>query len=402
LTSSLGWIDSSESDQRRMREIVSLFSEQESRDELGIGQVRDALSDALFPGTSVIQTRARYFLFVPWLFNEAARNNSPSDVPRRVEDLERRLIKLFLDEGELDGLIGRLAGPSVKILPSSIYWTGLQQWGIINGRLDRQQVAKQLVRRTVESDELAIRSTPAFASLPKPPKGFPKACPNGLSLTFDEASWLRDRIATGQPEGTMLAHLATRPGPPDPDSDAPWNDPSTYDAPDLPRQTLGDAELFSLAMQGPALLYNLMIAEHFAAAGHDQGERHQQYRDEITNWADEVSARSDRFARWDTAAFWQNVRLGNPRIGPITQSFIQRWIDLCRSTDIGLELLSQPSRLAVEQRELSKKGSQARLRNAKLLNAWSGASGAGRLTFRWSQVRRLITDIHDGLEVPDA
>jgi len=30
-----------------MREIVNLFSERESRDELGIGQVRDALSDTL-------------------------------------------------------------------------------------------------------------------------------------------------------------------------------------------------------------------------------------------------------------------------------------------------------------------------------------------------------------------
>lgn len=385
-----------------MREIVSLFSEQESRDELGIGQVRDALSDTLFPGTSVIQTRARYFLFVPWLFNEAARTSDPSDVPRRVEDLERRLIKLFLDEGEVDGLIGRLAGPTVKILPSSIYWTGMQQWGIINGRLDRQQVSKLLLKGPVESDELAIRSTPAFASLPKPPTGFPKACPNGLSLTLNEASWLRDRIATGEPAGTMLAHLATRSGPPDPDSDMPWDDSATDDAPDIPRQTLADAELFSLAMQGPALLYNLMIAEHFEAAGHDHGEHHQQYTDAISEWCAEVDARSDRFATWDTDSFWQTVRLENQRIGPTTQSFVQRWIDLCRAVDVGSELLSQPSRLTIEQRELSKKGSQARLRNAKLLNAWSGASGASRLTFRWAQVRRLITDIHDGLAALDA
>lgn len=30
-----------------MREIVNLFSERKSRDELGIGQERDAMSDAL-------------------------------------------------------------------------------------------------------------------------------------------------------------------------------------------------------------------------------------------------------------------------------------------------------------------------------------------------------------------
>ena len=57
-----------------MREIVNLFTQSESRDELGIGQVRDAFSDSLFPGTSTLHTRARYLLFVPWCFIKAAAN----------------------------------------------------------------------------------------------------------------------------------------------------------------------------------------------------------------------------------------------------------------------------------------------------------------------------------------
>ena len=56
----LAWLDYSEADQRRAREIVRMFSQPESRDELGLGQIRDALSDTLFPGTSVLLTRARY------------------------------------------------------------------------------------------------------------------------------------------------------------------------------------------------------------------------------------------------------------------------------------------------------------------------------------------------------
>jgi len=66
MPSTISWLDFSEADQRRAREIVQLFSQQDSRDELGIGTVRDALSDAMFPGISVVQSRARYFLFVPW------------------------------------------------------------------------------------------------------------------------------------------------------------------------------------------------------------------------------------------------------------------------------------------------------------------------------------------------
>jgi hypothetical protein len=33
-----------------------------TRDELGIGSVRDAFAELLFPGTGAIMTRARYFL----------------------------------------------------------------------------------------------------------------------------------------------------------------------------------------------------------------------------------------------------------------------------------------------------------------------------------------------------
>ena len=63
----IAWLDTSSDEQRRVRELIALFAQSESRDELGIGQVRDAFSEMLFPGTSVIQTRARYFLFVPWI-----------------------------------------------------------------------------------------------------------------------------------------------------------------------------------------------------------------------------------------------------------------------------------------------------------------------------------------------
>ena len=50
----IAWLDYSQADQRRAREIVAMFSQAESRDEVGLGQIRDALSDTLFPGTPVI------------------------------------------------------------------------------------------------------------------------------------------------------------------------------------------------------------------------------------------------------------------------------------------------------------------------------------------------------------
>lgn len=63
--SSLGWVDFSSEDRTRVQEVLALLKQPGTLDELGIGQVRDAFSDLLFPGFSTIQTRARYFLAVP-------------------------------------------------------------------------------------------------------------------------------------------------------------------------------------------------------------------------------------------------------------------------------------------------------------------------------------------------
>ena len=65
LNSTFTWLDYSEQDRRKMLDVVSLFGESDTRDELGIGVVRDAFANLFFPGTSTLQTRARYFLFVP-------------------------------------------------------------------------------------------------------------------------------------------------------------------------------------------------------------------------------------------------------------------------------------------------------------------------------------------------
>jgi len=51
------WLDYSERERRKMLDVVDLFREHDTRDELGIGSVRDAFADLLFPGTSTIMTR---------------------------------------------------------------------------------------------------------------------------------------------------------------------------------------------------------------------------------------------------------------------------------------------------------------------------------------------------------
>jgi hypothetical protein len=79
MPSIFSWLDYSEQHRRQMLDVIDLFREQETRDEIGIGTVRDAFADALFPGTSTILTRARYFLFVPWVYRQLESKRVPSD-----------------------------------------------------------------------------------------------------------------------------------------------------------------------------------------------------------------------------------------------------------------------------------------------------------------------------------
>jgi hypothetical protein len=59
------WLDSSQRERLKMLDVVVLSGEHDTRDEFGIGSLRDRFRDTLLPGTSTIMNRARYFLLLP-------------------------------------------------------------------------------------------------------------------------------------------------------------------------------------------------------------------------------------------------------------------------------------------------------------------------------------------------
>ena len=117
--SSLAWIDFDEAERQRVQRIMEFIKERDSRDELGLGAIRDSIADHLFPGTSTIQTRLRYMLFIPWLYRMLEVGSESEDRLRsRARDLEIRLIYALLTGGERGGVIGRDAGANLIRLPS--------------------------------------------------------------------------------------------------------------------------------------------------------------------------------------------------------------------------------------------------------------------------------------------
>lgn len=401
MASTLTWLDSSADEQRRMRELLNLFTQAETLDELGIGQMRDTFSNLLFPGTSTLLTRARYLVIVPWCHMLAeGRGLTAEGYEARVEKHERRFIKWMREAGSPPGLIGRDSGPSVKTLPSALYANALATYGI---RVADQPRAATGVRYD-GSGELTERYVGMWhATMPQPPEGFPKHLEGGLDLTRDEAIWIQDRILDTQRE-SLLGQLLLSPELIREDSAAPWLEPASGDASADSRRILEHARLFSTAIHGAHLLYNLMVAEQYEDAGFDGVEAPvERYRGLREEWSDDI--RNDpTFQRWDREALWEMLITANPRVGSnvMARQFVAAWLDAVISGDAlarenGAGVDDGRLRGLIAARERHVKRNQARLASRERLKAWSGNSGAGYLVFRWTQVRRIIRDIQVGI-----
>ena len=406
--SSFTWLDYSEHDRRRMLDIVDLFREQDTRDELGLGSIRDAFADKFFPGTSTIMTRAKYFLLVPWTYLRLEERKVTSlEIAASARKAELDLVEVIARSDDKDGNIGKVAKRALKRLPSSVYWQGLGVWGIrsfsgaqaqYHRSLDRYYEKRKLhgnrsTERDGEHDEVV---TPNWhGGLPKRPKDYPDKMSLGLSRL--DAEYLRDRIRLSPGcSGSLLAELVARRHKCEPISFA-WEHPLVGDVPLKIRNDLDHARNFSEVMFGAVLLYNLILAEQTKRADGVSG-----FRRSFAEWADMITEREGIFARWDRPAFWSAVQQSNPGIPESAQKFVDAWCDL--AIPAGRKRLrdSGPARDLIRLRERKLKKNLARIDNPQSQHLWSGSSGTAQLDFRWGIAQRILNDVIDGLEGSDA
>jgi hypothetical protein len=408
MMSTFVWLDYSERERRKMLDVVDLFREHDTRDELGVGSVRDAFADMLFPGTSTIMTRARYFLLVPWVYQKLERLRVRSaEIAARARQAQLTLVDPIEQSDDNDGNIGMLAKTTLKRLPSSVYWQGLSVWGIRSFRGAQVQYHRSLDRyyaqltrhggraseRDVEHDDLI--SPNWHAGLVSPPEDFPKEC--SLSLTRSEAEYLAERIRLSPAcSGSLLAEFVAQRQRSD-DVPFAWEHPHCAALPPKLREMLDHAQNFSEVMHGAPLLYNLILAEQA-----HWGEGVVKYRRGFGEWAKALSARSRVLAQWNRERFWELVRSVNPRITASTYEFINTWWDLALGGDAARLRDNSAARLLIRDRERRLKKSLARIDNPRAQELWTGDSGSAQLEFRWFISQRLLGDIFDGLEAPDA
>lgn len=400
--SSLSWLDYSERERRKALDVIDQFRDEDTRDELGIGTVRDALADLLFPGTSTVQTRASYFLFVPWTYLrlETKRVGYP-EIERRDRQAEVRLIDVLLLV-EDEGVIGRQSRDKLQRLPSSIYWSGLRTWGIL--LFDRSQdeyhrwlnrYYQEMKRKSGEEtdpDVRRVRSANWHPNLPEPPDGFPDEA--SFTLRSEDAEYLEDRVQQ-RLRGSLLEHMVTTRAE-RANVDFPWHHPITSSLPARLMDILWHARHFSEIMLGAALVYNLMLAEsrpEFRSWADEYGSR-------IGSWWEDSEEIRRRVSPSTLSALWTTVEASvGHRIPPKTRTFVTHWygIALNAADSRAFTNASSPARSLVRDRERHLKKVRARIGNDKMLVNWNGSSGAAQLNYRWGVASQIVEDIVSAL-----
>ena len=138
----LGWIDFSKDERNKVFSVINLLDEPGAVDELGLGVIRDAFANYFFPGTSTVQTRAKYFFIVPYILKEAGTGEYGSDphkIIKRINDEERRCRDILIKKSS-DGVIGSRNPYSwVQRTPLSIYWNGMKELGILTENISLRE-----------------------------------------------------------------------------------------------------------------------------------------------------------------------------------------------------------------------------------------------------------------------
>lgn len=150
----LGWIDFSKADRDKVLNVIHLLDESGAVDELGLGTVRDAFADYFFPGTSTVQTRAKYFLIVPYVLMEAETGkygNNLNTILNRIKEEERECRNIMMKSTTSDGVIGRSLDEDSWVLraPSNIYWNGIKQFKIFKEDLSVKKYIDLIINQKV-------------------------------------------------------------------------------------------------------------------------------------------------------------------------------------------------------------------------------------------------------------
>lgn len=372
------------------------------RDEVGFLIVHQRYADRLFPGTSVLHTRLRYALLIPWIYQTLReRRPPPRDFEQAYIELEHALTgRLHLDEdgGESSGVIGGEVYPrAIGQPPAYVYWTALTRWGLIAPRPDGRSWSRADMARLLA----ASRGRPLHDDDGKPLETTPWPIPELAAFPPDWAGEGKMTLALRKNERGYLAHklravrspadpaapslLARLVGKPLGDIDHCWDEPIL---------ALAGGEAAALNRAGQAAALSAVGRAVYAA----QVETLKDRKDGRTPTTTHRDHLAEALATWgrqaaalDMPAFLQEV----DRLPPLVETVLTEtsaWVH--KGGKNPMDLLA-PYAAA----ERSRKQSRARLADNQFAVdrrlEWQADKHtlAEPLHYRWGNVKRLLADL---------
>jgi hypothetical protein len=403
MSSRFAWIDVDEASRRTMLDFIDQFRDQGTLDEIGIGTIRDAFADYFFPGTTTVQTRARYFLFVPWIYRQLeSRGTSSAEFSRKLRAAELRLLEAMREAGVGEGerLIGRQSGAALKRWPSSIYWAGLGRWGIRRFPGSQERYRRWLDtfyrQRRHAAEEIERELGGEYVEnwdphLPKMPQNFPDG--TTMNLRRQDAEYLVHRIrisCTGSLLASLLANTSAL------NADAIWMLPNLAELSAELQEQIQHARFFAQVMHGASLLYYWS-----AASLGRQTERADKAEALLSSWASLLKVDWQALLAWVTARkrLWESPAFREVKIPPRTRRFVEDWTDHIVERGSAIEIWkSEPALRLIKDRERETKGeARARLWSRQQLERWDPSDAPVLLDYRWGITSSMLSDIHNGL-----
>lgn len=415
-SSGLGWIDFSAEDKGKVMKVIELLKAEGTVDELGIGIVRNSLSDALFNGITTIQSRAKYFFIVPRILQTyLSLKPKPKNGLEYLYKEETRIMNELtwgMDNPKEQGIIGYTVAlenkniserrwKQVERKPSTIYWNGLRTYKIFNSQYSLANFLKAVERNELNTENLKYvagdgekgddneKDLHANYYFNLPPYSSTWDTDLRIELTETEASFLKHRIIDTQKERLIALILGKEDWMKQFIGATNFEEmtrlPFINELPDVPRIIVYLAKDFWTIMFGAHIRFNILLQEYNGNTV-KKGEIETLWN---TWWNDMENFDWNGF---DKDLMWE-ITESHSKIKPITKRFINGWIDGVKNREDSIILDKM-----VSEQEKYNKGNRAKLRdsNDEIYNKWIGID---RMEFRFENVKQIIKDIANGLKI---
>lgn len=399
MAANFGWVDFSDEHRQKVYAVIDLLDSGGTVDELGVGVVRDALADWMFPGVSTIQTRPKYFLIITEIFSNYQRmylnGEKVPPLDEYITNEENRVMKILAKNYNYqdgNGVIGISIAKENKEIArkaSSIYWNGLRIHGLIDPRHSKSEYVRANDLSGYENDAETLENYEDLFGLKAHDS---PVIHDDMKMDLDkgQASFLRDQFLDtnshiDKNEHNLLSELLKNENKGDIFKNASSFMDAGYlllEAGDLPATAAHVVSIaldFDFLMHGAHIRYNIQL--HAKAGKSD-------FQDELLiiwkDWVAELEKRRPGLLKFNFDDIFTTIAT---RVGTMTKHFMRNWQESILQPTLDIDHLDK----LVYNQETNKKGSKAKL----ILKdgAYDGWVGIRELAYRFGSVKNIIKDL---------